>query len=193
VFSDNTTDYRGLFPAVSGSQIFALALNAPAVTGSSRTGALCGTLTTAGVIHDVYVKGGSVTGNGYVGGVCGEVTNRTSLLNSYSTASVSAGWTYYGGIFGDLNSAQVLNSFAAGNVSAAATQTGALCYGGNSAGGATNLYYDSTKTCTNCSAATGTVAAASTDLYDKTKAPLSSWDFTNTWLENAADYPSFQP
>jgi len=62
----------------------------------------------------------------------------------------------------------------------------------------TELYYNSNSTCTNCSAAgNGTgIDVGGVDpadyFYDKTNAPLSSWDFENTWQENAGGYPTLR-
>jgi len=60
-----------------------------------------------------------------------------------------------------------------------------------------NHYYEdapnSTFTNTDNTEGTAVDTTSQTDyFFDKTNAPLSSWDFDNVWQENANDYPTLR-
>jgi hypothetical protein len=200
-FSNTAISYVGLFGNVSSSAIGLIGLAAPNVIGGNNyTGGIAGQLTSYGTIYDSYVKGGTITGKVYVGGITGATATRSTLRNSYSTATVTGTTSVIGGVIGSQSGGLFLNLFSVGDVVANVAATATRRDSGSAGGGVVSgIYYNSNSTCTNCSAAgSGTAvdvggADPSTYFYDKTKAPLTSWDFTNVWLENAADYPTFQP
>jgi hypothetical protein len=186
-------DYLGFFGRLSGvaSQ---LALTNVNLTGRTYVGGLAGSSSTLGAI-DFYVTG-SVTGTTGVGGIAGISGLAAVILNGYTTANVTGTSNYVGGTIGEVGNGDRINIVSLGSVTAAGAATNVGRFSGNNI--VTTSYYNSNSTCTNCTYTVGTAvdvggADPSTYFYDKTKAPLSTWDFTNTWLENAADYPTFQP
>lgn len=148
------------------------------------------------------------SGDGYleVGGLAGDLTE-DSLTDSYSAGSITASGTLtnaevggFVGIFG--GSATIQNSFSATSVNGSYTGTNVTAGAvyGDSGGTNTNMYFDESRAIlTNCSGDNSTsctpvnVSNANPSYFfdSKNNAPLSSWDFSNTWALSTS-YPTLQ-
>lgn len=180
-------------------------------SSSSKVGGLVGYTRWFGVVVDSYASG-TVVGSAYVGGLIGSAYG--GVINSYSTShvTITGGGNTAGGLVGyffntyengGLGSVNIVNSFATGQV----TGNGGGLVGqyatNNSFANLQNSYFDQTGTGkTSCVASpsltssSGICQAVNTDglspsyFYASTSAPLSSWDFTHTWIEHASSTPT---
>ncbi|HUB93500.1 MAG TPA: choice-of-anchor U domain-containing protein, partial [Verrucomicrobiae bacterium] len=172
-------------------------------------------------MQGVYTRGNvTAPGQAYEGGLIGDLSEEGSgyyvstatIQQSYASGTIS-GSAHVGGLIGDVdpfdNVAGDLNftlsdSFAAGKVVGDDdTTVGALI--GTNQGNVTSSdnYFDETRTGqTACAGSAGNsvtnctgVDADNTDIryfFDNhTNHPLDAWDFSNTWVANANDFPSF--
>lgn len=143
---------------------------------------------------------GSVAGTSAVGGLVGISSGQ--VINSYAIGNITASGVNVGGLVGQAinGTTRLMNVFAAGNVtgSAATASIGGLV--GTSPGASiVNGYRYSGATCTNLGGggcnADGTAEAVLANLYSPAAAPLSSWDFADVWVSNAASsaFPTLDP
>jgi Putative peptidoglycan binding domain len=193
----------GLIGIVSGAGVIRNSFASSSIySGGGASGGLVGLLNYGSSINNSYFSG-EVTGTGYVGGLAGFINSYSSYIyNSYSTASTSLiGSGSIGGLAG--SSGLIKNSFATGRV----TGIGGGLIGSFSSTDAilsiANSAYDQTATGkTKCvyspslTSSTGTCIAINTDglspnyFFASTSAPLSTWDFTHTWIEHASSTPT---
>jgi len=170
------------------------------VMGGTGVGGLIGqsvSLTTSNISNSYAT--GNVTGTGNdVGGLLG--MNFAYVTDSYATGIVTGMGSYIGGLVGRLRVGGVVsNSFATGAVTATGIDFGGLV--GQNLGSVTNSYWydnagDSATQCIGnvadaCDSNTQTISYFQGDVYPA-NAPMSSWDFTNIWKENAGDYPTLK-
>lgn len=186
-------------------------------TGSiTATGAVVGGLVgwASGAIDNSYATGnvaGAAAGPGactaettqvFGGGLVGAHVFAAAIIQkSYATGNVVATGTWAGGISGlTFSGASAASSFSTGTVTASSYAGGAT--GQNNGGTMTNDYWDIFTSLKASAAGNGTVGgmtgvdtsipANAGYFFDKTKAPLSSWDFSATWAEQSGDYPKLQ-
>ncbi|MEK7703726.1 MAG: hypothetical protein AAB426_02110, partial [Myxococcota bacterium] len=134
-------------------------------------------LYTPGFVVDVYTSG-SVTGASGVAGLIG--LSDIAVANCYTTATVDSGYSGAGLI--NESTAITVDSFASNDVVAANGGGRAMSISGLAPVG---MFFDSSKTCSNCTATLGTAASPTSYFFDPANAPLASWDFTNVWQSHA--------
>ncbi len=109
---DVTTNFTGRFDGL-GHTISGLVIDQPTTDNIGLFG-----VTSAAIIRNVGLVGGSVSGGTSVGALIGSSNYYTSILQSYATADV-IGSANVGGLVGYGHEVIVSNAYAAGNVSAA--------------------------------------------------------------------------
>ncbi|OUS76552.1 hypothetical protein B1748_10640 [Paenibacillus sp. MY03] len=118
-----TTDFVGLFGIVgSGGIIRDVGLVEGSITGNSAAGGLVGYGVTGSSISSSY-SSVFVNGSVYVGGLAGRQDGAVS--DSYATGSAS-GTSAVGGLVGNLEGAEVIRSYASGEVNASGGHAGGL-------------------------------------------------------------------
>ncbi len=133
-----TTSYVGLFGAGSSAAVIRnVGLLGGSVTGFGWVGGLMG-LNSGGTVNNTY-NTGSVSGSGYVGGLVG-FSAGGSISNSHATGNVngSSNAGGLGGLVGE-SSGTISNSYATGNVSGGIISGGLV--GSNYAGGVISNSY----------------------------------------------------
>jgi len=117
------TDFVGLFGIVgSGGIVIDVGLVEGSVTGNNATGGLVGYGVAGSSISSSYTSV-SVNGSVHVGGLAGRYDGAVS--DSYVTGPVS-GTAAVGGLAGNLEGAEVIRSYASGEVSASGGHAGGL-------------------------------------------------------------------
>jgi large repetitive protein len=174
--SDNT----GFISMVGGAgKIIHAGLTDASVFGKEQVGALAGR--NAGTISQCF-SSGYVTGTRYAGGLVGfnyglGSNNMGLISNSYSVASVHASNNTAGGLLGHNSSAEVINCYAAGGVSASSGAGGLV--GGSYFGSVESSFWN-TETTTQLSSIGGTGINTSQMMTLETFTG-EGWDFVNTW------------
>jgi nucleoid-associated protein YgaU len=147
-------------------------------------------------ISDSYYSGnitnGTVNGN-YTAGIAGYLSGG-SISNSYSTGSLANGQDVGGLVGRMLSSSTISNSFSTmtfSNDSTVGALVGLLSagtisssYWNDTTGGFMTCYFGGNSGCTK-------VSNNLSYFYTITNAPMSSWDFTNTWstVNDGTSYP----
>ncbi|HXH26846.1 MAG TPA: fibronectin type III domain-containing protein [Candidatus Acidoferrum sp.] len=169
-------------------------------TQSQYIGGFAGDDGNGSTVTDSYSTA-NVTGHNYVGGFSGRV-NDTAYATSYASGNV-AGDNFVGGFTGGLYGGVLTDTFATGHV------TGLISGGlvgitdagspGQIISGAWDVTRSVQANCVGdlqisitCTGANVAGAAPNYFFNNHTNAPLNTWDFTNLWRTNSADYPSFQ-
>jgi hypothetical protein len=142
-------------------------------------------------ISNCYFDGNVYASRAYglhVGGLVGLTNSGTFIKNSYSSGVVD-GISTVGGLVGT-NYSTDSNVFSVGPVIGA--MSGGLT--GSQNGTFSNAYWDTTLTTETTCYWGGSVNCNSTTnnpsyYYNKNNAPMSSWNFTTIWDENATGYP----
>lgn len=229
-YSNATQNFVGLIGVLEGgsAELKNLKLVNVSISGNNLMGGAVGDINVGGEVHQVYVSG-NVTGIGVnqqnIGGVVGSTNGVVSNVVSEVIVTATAG-NYHGGIIGTNGSALdasffsgsvvsagvaggltgsctnfITNSFSVGDVQGSNGTNAVGLVSGVACGIFTNVYYDSSATCTNLSgtcsnhASTNAIDASvqTTYFYDRTNLPLLNWDFTTIWQENSSTYPSLKP
>ncbi|MEY4440523.1 MAG: hypothetical protein RLY49_149 [Candidatus Parcubacteria bacterium] len=169
--------------AIGGTRILNSSANIIITSGTStaQVGGLVGWDEDGYIIESYSI--GSVTGAYDVGGLTGINTN-TQILNSYSTANVTATLGAAGGLVGQANTANIENSYSAGEVEG--NVEGGLI-GTNSGSTIISSYYDmQTSGQSDSGKGTGTTTSAM-----KLSTTFSNWDFDSVWgIEETVTYPT---
>ena len=150
------------------------------INGNSNVGGIIGYVTpffsTPLIINNSYSIG-NINGNSNVGGLIGRATGQYDgiliLDNSYATGNVS-GNSNIGGIIGYVNpTPSILHAYITNNYYNNHSGNPSVCIGSGPG---------------NCTAIDNNEAYFQGDVYPN-YAPMSSWDFYNTWEEVDGDYP----
>lgn len=175
-----------------------------------------GTLTstggyTGGVIGNIYTGTNTITNtysagtltqtsSAYFGGIAGAMNDSTTISNSYTSVTlVTTGTTYSGGLVGGFFNGTVTNSFSSATITGSGNFKGAVF--GRGEGTASGLYADvylaGTSTCSasgsaSCTAKNSGNSEANYFKGNSTSAPMSSWNFTDTWQTNSGGYPTLR-
>jgi hypothetical protein len=208
----------GMIAESVGARISDLAIiNADVQGNGQRVGILAGQLTRSTVAR-TFTTGKVVNTSGNMtGGLAGYANSGGQQIlveDSYSSAAVTGATDYTGGLIGVVDAGGttiVRRCYATGNVnmSSASRHGGLITYSwgtlqdsfatGNAAQGLCYGVYGSiTNSFFSGGPANGTCGTYQNGgaAYFKgavsAKAPFSSWDFTNTWKENAGDYPTLR-
>ncbi len=184
----------GLLGSGNYGTVISSSSSSATVTGTdSRIGGLAGFLSTAQFVFNSFATG-AVNGSSSTGGLFGS-TDSGAIYNSYATGNVTstpATADGVGGAVGSVHGSIYSNCFATGNVTAAATSMVGRFLGDSPFNTLTNDFDLATSTCEEggqaCAAdSSGTTLA---QLQDKTRLPLSGWDFTNTWVPASGGFPT---
>lgn len=229
-YSNASRNFVGLIGVLEGipADLKNLRLVNVSISGNNFMGAAVGDLNVGGEVHQVYVSG-SVTGIGVnqqnIGGVVGSTNGVVSNVFSAATVTTTTG-NNHGGIIGNNGSVlsasyfsgnvvsngseaggltgscsnSIMNSFSVGNVQGNSGIHAVGLISGNACGAFTDVYYDSTATCTNLSGSCTNhvntnginTSVQNTYFYDDANLPLSNWDFTTIWRENLSTYPNLR-
>ena len=192
--------------------------NNDTIAESSFSGNLSGTDTdsyTGGIAGLIYDSASSITNSyttgtiyppsgGYsIGGIVGSNFSGGSITNVYSTVTFSAaGINGAGGLIGldDTNGGRLENSFAAATISGTGANVGAVIGQRYNSTPLVNDYFDQSKGPVNCVGSDFSIIApaCAQENYgnsypnffknNTTNGPLSTWDFTTIWQQNAS-YP----
>jgi hypothetical protein len=197
----------GLFGSASSSVIKRLAATGLSISASGQfIGGMIGSSALTSVV-DSYTTGTistSLTGSSnYIGGLVGHQGggNEGIVGTSYSTMTVTGADMYVQGLSdGCLLDPPWYNcphNFFAGSVTGAAAAPGNYSISPLGYSNMDSSYYSSASSCTNTGSggacgSFGSGSVTATDLYDKTKAPISNWDFVNVWQENAGAFPTLR-
>lgn len=157
-------------------------------------------------VNNSYAKNTKVTGNSvYVGGLIGLMGAWTYDEDSYISNSyfegntTTTGTDSEGGLIGFIQnggsaSTTVTNSYAITyQLSGGGTRLGGVI--GYSSGTYSNLYWNTTSAVTvgvGVGGDTSTKETNAANFYNKTHAVYSTWDFNNTWQENANGLPTLR-
>lgn len=190
--------YTGGLVGRSDNSIVGGSSSSAAVTSASvYVGGLAGGL--SGVVTNSYATG-AVNCTTQCGGLLG--LSNALLFNDYATGNVTGTGTDIGGLIGEgnVNGSRLVNVFATGDVTgSSATATLGGLVGDNAGMAFVNSYRYSGAACNNgggggCNAL-GTAEAVLANFYTPASAPLSSWDFTNIWVNNAVTntFPTLSP
>ncbi|HTL31713.1 MAG TPA: hypothetical protein VL326_01245 [Kofleriaceae bacterium] len=166
-----------------------------AVSGRDHVGGLAGDAYGTDTV-DCYARG-DVTGRDQVGGLLGSVSD-IMVLRNYATGRV-IGNDNVGGLVGAVGGSgapRLEGNFATSSVSGtSASDHVSLTFGQVTIGNILNNSYTTEATCTNtagsCSVFGQGVPAAS-DFYSAATPPLTSWDFSGVWQENAGALPTLR-
>ncbi|MAX67720.1 MAG: hypothetical protein QF441_03235 [Bacteriovoracaceae bacterium] len=177
------------------------------ITGEQNVGGFFGENGYRSSITDSYVEAdliGTGPNQQNFGGFYGFASYYADINNSYADVYINTNATRVGGMIGYINywnaSYDIQNSFTTSDiVGEDSSNSISLIIGQNdhlAVPGAT-LYYYSGASCTNqgtgsCNTDDGNPVATLTDFYDPNNAPLSSWDFTNTWQGNIGALPTLR-
>lgn len=111
----SSTDYVGLFGAISNSNLKNIGITGASITGGRRTGALAGSAALASSISGSFTTA-AVNGTRWVGGLVGVISGTGTLTNAYSTGPV-VGTSRTGGLVGQIGTSNlVTNAYAIGDV-----------------------------------------------------------------------------
>lgn len=156
---------------------------------SYQCGGIGGSLTGKSTFKDMNAQNVTVEGDERVGGITGlnyGVINRSAFVgtvNGKTTAGRFGGLIGYGTTMDPMT-----NSFAVADILSVVGTTTAGRVTGASAG-ITNVSYDNTQTCQNCSVSGGTAFGGSNSFKNGSNPAMASWDFDNVWCAVENDYP----
>jgi len=163
-------------------------INGPGYTYGGIVGYTFGSTTTT--LTDVYYKGDIlISSANYVGGLVG-FAGHLSITRGYAAGSLS-GDSGVGGIAGSIMNGTITGTFAANEITAGIPTDKGPIAGAVISSTLTGNYFDANITGF-ISSTDGTPVANSAQFYDKTLAPLSTWNFSTTWSEEYNDYPALK-
>ena len=194
-----TADYGAIISSSSSS----INITSQGVTDST-TGGLIGRGTDAIRIENCFATGdvgesGTELKTGNHGGLVGRLSD-SLVINSYATGDVFSDADDAGGLIGDAASSDLVNVFATGNVTCNAPSSsncGRLY--GLVPSMVTNSFFSTDATCLNngamgsCNGSGSSGSHLAGYFYDKNNAPLSSWDFNDSWQVQASAFPLPNP
>lgn len=168
------------------------------VTGIEQVGGLVGNnqpgftierSSFSGTVTGIAGAGGFSGSSGYIGGLVG--WQNAIVSNSYALGTVSSVGSRVGGLVAfnqGVYSANVINSYAAGNVTGVSFVGGLV---GENTGTVTSSYWDITTSGTSVGVGLGNTAGATglTTTQMGQQASFAGFDFVNTWGINPGSYP----
>ncbi len=197
----------GLVGYPSGSTISKVYVSSGTVVASTYVGGVVGILD-SGSMTDISSASVTVTGSDVVGGLIGEFyagNGDATLTNGYADAAVTGG-NQQGGAIGRMfagHTCAMSNVFSVGNVSGPTSPGGLV---GKKDSGCTIVNSAYNHTAGNPAVCVGTdndapstACTTKTDnasyFYNSANEPLLSWNFDDTWSEQAAYFPllAWQP
>ena len=167
----STTNYAGLFGAISGAELSNIGLSGGAITGKDYTGALVGKMASSSSINNAY-SSAALTGVRWSGGLVGDMATSSTITNAYTTGTVY-GTRHVGGLVGRVNSsASITNAYANGAVTA--TLVGGGLFGSAVSGSLSNVFWDTQTTGQSLSAGSSAAAGLTTSEM-QTIGSFSAW------------------
>lgn len=177
------------------------------INGNSSVGGMIGYLAYPCNIYDSFYKG-TITATGgsqdNIGGFFGYISSPTDVYRSYAVATINTSADKVGGLVGFVDyfnlANDVYNSFFVTDISGSSSNNTINLWEGSNTDAAivgSGSYIYASSSCSNtgtgsCGANSINSTATLSDFYDNTKAPLNTWNFTDTWQANAGDYPSLR-
>lgn len=154
-----------------------------------QCGGIAGSLTGKSSFYEMNAQNITVEGNESVGGITGlnyGVINRSAFVGTVN-GKTTAG--HFGGIIGNgTTSDPMYNSYTVSDVlSVIGTTSAGRVTGSPSL--ITNVGFDNTQTCQNCSVNGGTGIGGSTSFKNGSHASQNSWDFVANWCLVDGDFP----
>ncbi|MCC7459994.1 MAG: hypothetical protein IT286_01710, partial [Proteobacteria bacterium] len=147
-----------------------------------RCGGVVGAVFSKASFSDINALDVTVEGDEVVGGIVGE--NADGLLDRTAFVGTVNGVTTlgkFGGLIGKGHpDVPMFNSYTVSDVlnPAGTTQAGSI---NGTPSFISNVAYDNTQTCQNCTVNSGTAYAGDSAFKSGSHSSQASWDFTNTW------------
>ncbi len=166
-------------------------VNDVSITGcTNRCGGFSGNTESNAELKDVNVQDASILGDQHVGGITGE---NNGLLDRTAFVGTVNGLTTVGGVGGLVGystcNQPIKNSYTSSDILSVGGSSNIGRVYGNQAS-ITNVAFDNSQTCQNCSANPGTTSLANSDTFQlATAAAMSTWDFTNVWCAADSTFP----
>ena len=174
------------------------------VYASDYAGGLFGDAASESVIEDSFSRGDVTSGGSHVGGLVGALDHST-ITRSYASGAVTGG-SNVGGLVGllyNVDAGAISDSFTTSEVFAGWGSQGAVTgssYNTPSPSPFSNVYFDSNVNSempclgdASVSACTGVLGGVgSSHFYDKTQAPLDTWNFNLVWQDHVDQLPTLQ-
>ncbi|APH38565.1 GLUG motif-containing protein [Methanohalophilus halophilus] len=190
LYIDRNTDKVGLFGHIDAATVQNIGIVNADITGHRWVGGLVGSARSSSLIQNCYSTGDIRGTYNMIGGIAG-VQDSSQIINSYSCANVSSTYheyNYVGGLLGsNYNQASVINSYSTGEVTGADSIGGLI--GVTSTDATTMASYWDVNTSNLTTSAGG---EGKTTEQMQQQSTFVGWDFTNTWLIEADEYPKFQ-
>jgi len=151
----------------------------------------------AGTLRDSYSSGGVTNARSsadQTGGLVGETGASVTISDCYYSGDIHCvGTATAGGLVGD-NYGDMDDCFTVSEITYQWIQYRGGCLAIERDGTEANTWwYSSIDNATGYGSSAGmTKATAESDFHDSGNAPLSSWDFTDVWVEVDGDFPQLQ-
>jgi len=160
-------------------------------------GGIVGYMQASSIITDSFNAGDVNVGYGmnrWYGGGIASFVQQSTIQNCYNVGSIS-GEDKVAGITSAVFMATAKNSFSTGKIFGFSTSTnGTIAV--NIAGTINNIWwYDQAGDNAIACGTTCSISTTDTNFYSKNQTVYNGtpvWDFTNTWQENASDFPTFK-
>jgi hypothetical protein len=208
----NRSSYSGnIVTSTAGGGIYGAIYPGPCQISSTSTNFTLSGITHLGgagylsyvpcTFNDLSIRGTISTttpGTPDIGGMFGAITTAPTLSRNLIAVAINSTSTTVGGLFGSgtwTGALSAQNNAVVANVAGSnSTNTVSLFAGSTSSTITGTSYYWSGGICDNvgagdCNTTYGTGVPLLATFFDKTQLPLSTWDFTKVWKENAGTYP----
>jgi hypothetical protein len=156
---------------------------------SSYCGGLIGFINGKAYFHDMNGQNITVEGNERVGGVTGQnfgVIDRAGFVGTVNGKTTAGN---FGGLIGfGTTSDPLRNSYTVSDIMSV-TGTTAVGRVTGAAASISNIFFDNTQTCQNCSVAGGTGTSGSNSFTTGSSASMNTWDFATVWCLVEEGYP----
>jgi hypothetical protein len=189
IFAVNSENVGGVFGTTDSDANNVQISNSHIHDCDFQCGGVAGSLTGKKTFEEINAQNLTVEGNESVGGITGlnyGVISRSAFVGTVE-GKTTAGKV--GGINGNGSTFDpIYNSYSVSDV---LTVAGSIGVGRISGVPSliTNVAYDNTQTCQNCSVVGGTGVVGNSSFENATNAAMTSWNFSTNWCVVENDYP----